>query len=330
MGQRDVAAAFLSALDGFAIYSLSLAALMKDPSYPSPAHACAATMDLARRSGSPSVVYVPMVDQWWIHAPRELRAALLLEVESNSPSSPVVFLFTAGCAPEQLDRNLTRFFGNTLLDAELCVELKAPQPGQRQEFFEPLLEVLAALGATEREAWSQAALQSLQTPRSSGSTRSLRGSTIRTHSSDVLADVEDEEEQLPLAPPVDPREPTIQDLQRQRQQNQRDEHYLRELRVFFREVLRELYKDAKYKYFREMVNLDELPDYMDHISTPMFFDEMRLKVDERAYCTYDQFKEDLVLIRDNAIEYNGVEHQRGKRVVHQVGASPTAHFPARR
>lgn len=330
LGQRDLAAAFLASLEGFAIYSLSLPTLMKQAFQASPAHACASIVDSARRSGSPSVVYVPLVDQWWGYAPQELRAALLLEIESTSPGSPMVFLFTAGCSAEKLDRSLLRFFGNTLLDGNLCVELRAPKRSQRHAFFEPLIAVLNNVAAADREALANAALVALQTPRS-GRTRSRPrgrpGSTIRTHSSDVVVvdenendGEEEEEEELALAPPEEPRGPSMQDLHRQRQQNQRDEHYLRELRVFFRDgVLRELYKDPKYKYFREMVNLDELPDYMDHIETPMFFDEMRMKVDEHLYTTYEQFREDLELIRDNAIEYNGVQTQRGRRIVSQVG-----------
>ena len=325
LGQRDLAAAFLASLEGFAIYSLSLPTLMKQAFQASPAHACASIVDSARRSGSPSVIYVPLVDQWWGYAPQELRAALLLEIESTAPGSPMVFLFTAGCSAEKLDRSLLRFFGNTLLDGNLCVELRAPKRSQREAFFAPLIAVLTNVAAADREAFADAALVALQTPRS-GRTRSRPrrvGSTIRTHSSDVVVadeDDEEEEEELPLAPPEEPRGPSMQDLHRQRQQNQRDEHYLRELRVFFRDgVLRELYKDPKYKYFREMVNLDELPDYMDHIETPMFFDEMRMKVDEHLYTTYEQFREDLELIRDNAIEYNGVQTQRGRRIVSQVG-----------
>ena len=31
-----------------------------------------------------------------------------------------------------------------------------------------------------------------------------------------------------------------------------------------------------------MVNLDDFPDYMDHVTTPMHFAEMTFKVDEHA------------------------------------------------
>lgn len=330
-GQHDVAVAFLAAARGFSVFSLALPSLMQHPSA-TVASACSEVLDSARRNSSPSIIFIPLADQWWQHASPELRLVFRLQLETLPADSPVAFVLTTACSAESLDPTFRRFFSNTFLDADLCVELRAPKPAQRKAFFAPLFAVLLDLAKADRTARAEAATAALSTPRGSRSrgrrssalagTR-LYGNTMRTHSSDVIisedgAQVSDDEEELPIAPPEEPRGPTIHELHQQRQRNQRDEHYLRELRVFFREVLRELYKDPKFKYFREMINLDELPDYMDYIAEPMFFDEMRLKVDEHLYSTFEDFEQDLILIRDNAIEYNGVQNHRGRRIVHQV------------
>ena len=336
-GQHDVAAAFLADLEGFSVHCISLSALLKSSlSNDSQQKTLVNKLDAARRSIEPVVMYLPLVDKWWAEASPALRSTLLYEIDKTRPAAPIVFFFTASCNVRQLPSELTQFFSNTLVDISLCKELKPPTVNQRRSFFDPHFKVLREVAKATREKRAQVALAKLSNPKHRQTLRRALsegrgGSFHRTHSSDCVPlrknDIEyqsegdgeeEEEEELPIAPLPAHRGPTIQDLQRQRQQNQRDEYYLRELREFFRQALHELYKDPKYKYFRTMIRLDDFPDYMDHVPKPMHFNEMRLKVDEHAYSTYEQFFADLELIRDNAIAYNGTLTERGSRIVHQV------------
>ena len=95
---------------------------------------------------------------------------------------------------------------------------------------------------------------------------------------------------------------------------EKENHYLRELRDFCREVLYQLSRNSRYRCFNEPVKEEEVPDYYDIISHPMCFDIMFAKLDNGEYTTLEPFLSDIRLIQANAREYNP-STSSGKRIV---------------
>ncbi|KAG8080387.1 hypothetical protein GUJ93_ZPchr0007g6200 [Zizania palustris] len=69
-------------------------------------------------------------------------------------------------------------------------------------------------------------------------------------------------------------------------------------------ILDKLQKKDTYGVFAEPVDLDELPDYHDVIEHPMDFGTVRRKLARNAYCSFEQFEDDVFLICSNAMQYN--------------------------
>lgn len=95
---------------------------------------------------------------------------------------------------------------------------------------------------------------------------------------------------------------------------EKEDHYLRELRNFFREVLFALSRNSRYRCFCEPVKEEDVPDYYEIIKNPMSFDDMFVKLDQHVYVTLDLFMKDILLIQFNAKEYNP-NTSSGKRIV---------------
>ena len=95
---------------------------------------------------------------------------------------------------------------------------------------------------------------------------------------------------------------------------EKEEHSLRELRNFFREVLYSLSRNSRYRCFVEAVKKEDVPDYYDIIEHPMCFDDMFVKLDKKEYVTLDLFMKDLLLIQSNAKEYNP-NTPSGRRII---------------
>ncbi|KAI9503307.1 Bromodomain-containing protein, partial [Coemansia spiralis] len=57
--------------------------------------------------------------------------------------------------------------------------------------------------------------------------------------------------------------------------------------------------------FLEPVNTDAIPDYLNVIKQPMDLGTIQRKVHSNAYMGIDEFRQDIVLVCDNACKYNG-------------------------
>ena len=100
---------------------------------------------------------------------------------------------------------------------------------------------------------------------------------------------------------------------------EREEHYLRELRIFFREVLYELRRNPRYRCFVELVKEEDVPDYYDIIKNPMCLDMMFTTVDKKEYTSLERFMKDIILIQDNAKEYNP-NTSSGRKIIRAAAA----------
>ncbi|PVD24392.1 hypothetical protein C0Q70_14874 [Pomacea canaliculata] len=74
--------------------------------------------------------------------------------------------------------------------------------------------------------------------------------------------------------------------------------------LLLRQTLDQLQEKDTESIFAEPVSLEEVPDYLDYIKTPMDFSSMRAKVDGHEYRSLDDFHDDFELIVNNCITYN--------------------------
>nr|XP_049617278.1 bromodomain-containing protein 1 isoform X2 [Syngnathus scovelli] len=77
--------------------------------------------------------------------------------------------------------------------------------------------------------------------------------------------------------------------------------------ILLRAVLDQLVSKDQARIFTQPVDVDEVPDYLDHIKRPMDFSTMRQRIDAQKYCDFQRFQEDFDLIVDNCMKYNSKE-----------------------
>ena len=100
---------------------------------------------------------------------------------------------------------------------------------------------------------------------------------------------------------------------------EKEEHYLRELRIFFREVLYELSRNPRYRCFVEPVKEEDVPDYYDIITDPKCLNDMFDTLDKKEYTSLERFMKDILLIQANAKEYNP-NTTSGRKIVRAAAA----------
>ncbi|XP_077991613.1 ATPase family AAA domain-containing protein 2-like [Glandiceps talaboti] len=122
-------------------------------------------------------------------------------------------------------------------------------------------------------------------------------------------------EELPVAPQPEPRKLNDTELQRLHQQ---EEMTMRELRLFLRNILTRLASDRKFKIFTRPVDLEEVPDYLDVIKTPMDMSSMMKKIDLHHYNNVKGFLDHVRLICNNALEYNPDRDPSDKIIRHRA------------
>uniref|UniRef100_A0A8C3AE12 Bromodomain and PHD finger containing 1 n=1 Tax=Cyclopterus lumpus TaxID=8103 RepID=A0A8C3AE12_CYCLU len=74
--------------------------------------------------------------------------------------------------------------------------------------------------------------------------------------------------------------------------------------VLLRSTLEQLQERDINNFFTEPVPLAEVPDYLDHIDTPMDFQTMWNLLESHRYLTFEAFEADFGLIVNNCLKYN--------------------------
>ncbi|XP_047461715.1 peregrin isoform X2 [Mugil cephalus] len=74
--------------------------------------------------------------------------------------------------------------------------------------------------------------------------------------------------------------------------------------VLLRSTLEQLQERDTNNFFTEPVPLAEVPDYLDHINTPMDFQTMWNLLESHRYLTFEAFEADFGLIVNNCLKYN--------------------------
>ncbi|XP_041636670.1 bromodomain-containing protein 1 isoform X2 [Cheilinus undulatus] len=74
--------------------------------------------------------------------------------------------------------------------------------------------------------------------------------------------------------------------------------------ILLRALLDQIQSKDQARIFAQPVDVNEVPDYLDHIKHPMDFSTMRQRIDAQGYNNLDQFETDFNLIVDNCMKYN--------------------------
>ncbi|KAH0586853.1 hypothetical protein H2248_005697 [Termitomyces sp. 'cryptogamus'] len=183
MGQGYVGAAALHHLEGYHIQTLELGTLMGDSTRT--VEAAIVQLFVEAKRHQPSVIYIPSLVGWCAAVSETSRSTVRAMLDTLAPTDPILLLVVVDGHYAELPQDVKAWFGPT---KDNRVELTSPSASQRIEFFEPLIKDI-------RRPPNQFA---------DGVKRRLR----------VL-------EELPIAPPLEPRKPTATELAVQAENDQR-------------------------------------------------------------------------------------------------------------
>uniref|UniRef100_A0A672TZI0 ATPase family AAA domain-containing protein 2 n=1 Tax=Strigops habroptila TaxID=2489341 RepID=A0A672TZI0_STRHB len=257
-----LAPAVIHALEKFPVYTLDLCVLLA--SITSPEETCAQLIREAQRT-APSIVYIPHIHSWWEAVGATLKATFTTLLQNIPTFAPVLLLATSDVHHMDLPKEIKDLFND---NHEEVFKIQLPDREERGMFFEDLVVNQVAKPPAPKlnagEAW-----------------RPL--------------------EELPLAPPPEPRQLTEEE---KRQLEEQEEDTLRELRIFLRDVTHRLVIDRRFRAFSKPVDPEEVPDYDTVIKQPMDLSTILSKIDLHQYLTAGDFLKDIDLICSNALEYN--------------------------
>ena len=87
-------------------------------------------------------------------------------------------------------------------------------------------------------------------------------------------------ESLPVLPAPECRALTAREEKRLKK---KEDHLLRELRIFLRDIWTKVNKESKFFMFRLPVNTEEVDDYLNYVKEPMDLEKMHMKLDDGEY-----------------------------------------------
>lgn len=303
MGQAELAHAALHALEQFPVFSLDFASLLADGGHFSPEQALVSRV-LEARKAAPSVLYLPDVTSWWRCASDSMRSALLSSAAGADRALPVLWLSSvAGDAEAAEDESRLLWLLRWLSGAPAAsigapaaaarsaaprleeiaagggvVRLQRPSDAARRELFGAFFQQLLALPATIFAAKKKMMLPKKKklalAPPETGEAKEAD-----SKSPNSVAVVPGGQGQASLAELL--RDPAgalpPQDLPFVDTDEARN--YMRELRLFMRAALAEMFKEKKMAPLCRPVDPDQVPDYYDVVTAPMDLDTIRSKVD---------------------------------------------------
>ncbi|KAE9403807.1 AAA-domain-containing protein [Gymnopus androsaceus JB14] len=183
MGQNYVGAALLQHLEGYHIQSLELGTLMGDSART--VEAALVQLFVEAKRHSPSVIYIPSLVGWCAAISETARSTVRAMLDTIAPTDPVLLLAIVDGSYASLPRDVRAWFGPSKHNR---IELIPPSTSQRSAFFQPLLD-------------------DVKKP-----PNKFPGGVPRKKR--VL-------EELPIAPPLEPRKPTEAELAVQVEQDLR-------------------------------------------------------------------------------------------------------------
>ncbi|KAF7969130.1 hypothetical protein HWV62_28250 [Athelia sp. TMB] len=183
MGQNYVGPAALHHLEGYHVQSLELGTLMSDSTRT--VEAAIVQLFVEAKRHQPSIIYIPSLVGWCAAVSETSRSTVRAMLDTLAPTDPILLLAIVDGPFTALPRDVRAWFGPT---RDNRVAFTNPSASQREDFFDGLLKDV----------------QRRPNEFADGVQRKRR----------VL-------EELPVAPPVEPRQPTTAELAVQEEADQR-------------------------------------------------------------------------------------------------------------
>lgn len=292
-GQSVLASALLHSMEELQVIPLDVPSLVAESAARSMEEALVSRVTSAR-SAAPCILYMPRAELWWEHASDSARACLRMLLDDLPSSLPVLLLATCECDASELPDELQSMLNSVEVAPHLSrafYEVRPADDEERRGFYNSLVDDLCPRQPVAGDAGNTTAAVKRKRRR--------------------------RDEVLKLAPPPPP--PPGPTKEEKKRQAQKEEHYLRELRIYMRSLLADLIRTPKFRTFRDPVDPEEVPDYYTVIENPMCLEVMREKIDEREYMCMEDMVDDIELIASNALEYNP-DNSSGRRIVHAANA----------
>jgi hypothetical protein len=331
MGQEEIASALLHYLETLPMFNLDIPTLIGDIYSHSSEQSLVSKVQEAYRM-SPSVIYIPNVNNWWSSATEGMKSLLFNLCNSFPSSVPVLWLSTVSKHDTNNDeklhiedesmvpddnrlKSLIRWLGGAALqdnsspsndfndllypNSSSISYLESPNASKRKQYFQDFVYSLYDLPQkiySARMRIYQARMESYE-----------------FETEPAFADSIQKDHGIPGLS-------TILSSQTKDDISDETKQYKREIRTFFRAALSELMKEKRCHVFNRPVDPEIVPDYYDIIKCPMDLETMRMKVDEDCYPTLAHFLRDINQIVFNAKEYNPMTRadQRGRSIVHSA------------
>ncbi|KIL57962.1 hypothetical protein M378DRAFT_54153, partial [Amanita muscaria Koide BX008] len=183
MGQHYVGAAALHYLEGYHVQSLELGTLMSDSTRT--VEAAIVQLFVEAKRHQPSVIYIPSLAGWCAAIEERSRSTVRAMLDTLAPTDPILLLAVVDGEFSTLPRDVKAWFGPTKNNR---VTLSSPMADKCAQFFEGLINDVCRPPNMYAD----------------GMGRKKR----------VL-------EELPIAPPLEPRQPTVAELALQEESDQR-------------------------------------------------------------------------------------------------------------
>uniref|UniRef100_M4EUG7 Bromo domain-containing protein n=1 Tax=Brassica campestris TaxID=3711 RepID=M4EUG7_BRACM len=132
VGLDHLGPAILHELEKFPIHSLGLPSLLSDPGAKTPEEALVHIFTEARRT-TPSILYIPMFNNWWENAHEQLRAVFLTLLEELPSNLPILLLATSY-------GELSDIEDQPVFDNRSVYTVDKPSSEDRSLFFDRLIE----------------------------------------------------------------------------------------------------------------------------------------------------------------------------------------------
>ncbi|XP_049823410.1 ATPase family AAA domain-containing protein 2 isoform X2 [Aethina tumida] len=270
---RHLAPAILYEMEHIRSYLMDLSTLHQETGR-SAEETCIQIFNEARRN-IPSIIYLPIINQWWELVSDSVKAILRMQLTGLEANIPLLFMATSELPYEHLPDEIQDIFS---VYREEVFHLEPPSLAERTAFFKPLIQ------------------EAMRPPR-----------TYRPR---------------PKTPPPLPRAPTPPPPPLTEEQAKKlyetEEHTLRELRIFLRDICKKLANNRLFFMFTKPVDTEQVSDYTTIIKKPMDLETMMNKVDFHRYECAKDFLDDIELIVQNALEYNPARTSADKQIRHRA------------
>jgi SpoVK/Ycf46/Vps4 family AAA+-type ATPase len=280
MGQLYIGRAILYALEELSLFSLDFASLITNPSVRSAEEALISAFAEARKN-SPSILWIPNVDEWWEKASEVLQSTLCSMLQDIPSSLNVMVIATANkCKTlEHLPQQLQTLFN------EHHFQVKPPSFEQRKEMFSVFIKDVVRKPLVKRK---KAANQLPELPKA------------------------------PL-PPVEVRHEQLLSEEEEKELIREEEHYLRELRIRLRDPMLRVITTKRYDLFakppKESGNQSTSSDH-GRSDNLIYLYDMLENLEEGKYTSLKKFNHDIKkIVADSLLYQPGIDETSNRRNV---------------